>query len=33
MLQDKTANETNRANVRFVSGAAAEESFLRTDFM
>lgn len=33
MLWDKTAKETNGANVRFVSGAAAEESLLHTDFM
>lgn len=33
MLQDKTANETNRTNVRFISGAAAEESLLHADFM
>lgn len=32
MLSDKTANETNRPNVRFVSGVAAEESLLNTVF-
>lgn len=33
MLEDETANETDRPNVRFVSGVAAEESVLNTDFM
>jgi len=33
MLSDKTANKTNRANVRLDSGVAAEESLLNTVFM
>lgn len=33
MPEDKTANETDRPSVRCVSGVAAEESVLNTDFM